>query len=135
MNIFHFPDEQMKQLGVAGVFLFGSQAVGATHANSDYDFGILLTQREILFDYKKRNIVYDQLYDLLATQIQQLVNIDIVFLQDTDLQLRYHVLRDGQLQYVGDQKVVSDFMEQTMELYCDFAPLRKEFQAAVLARI
>lgn len=125
----------MRQLGVAGVFLFGSQAVGITHAKSDYDFGILLSKREIVFDYQQRNKVYDQLYDLLSAQIQQLVNIDIVFLQDADLQLRYHVVRDGQLLYLGDQKIVSDFMEQTIDLYCDFAPLRKEFQAAVLARI
>lgn len=43
------------------VILFGSQAYGGAHANSDYDFLIILAQKP---DWKLRNKISDYCYDL-----------------------------------------------------------------------
>ena len=127
--------EKMDGQGVAGIFLFGSRAQGTARANSDYDFAILMRDKRILADIKQRKIIYDALYDILSAQVKSLRDIDIVFVQNVDLQLRYRVAKDGQLLYTGDKKIVYDFLEQTMESYADFAPLRRIFQQTTLARV
>jgi predicted nucleotidyltransferase len=132
---FEFEKEKMEALGIAGVFLFGSQALGTADKVSDFDFAIMLKDRKVLTDYNQSNKIYDELYDILSSQIKKLCNIDIVFIQSADLQFRYHVVRDGILLYMGDQKIVSDFLENTMESYADFAPLRRQFHEAILQRI
>ena len=43
------------------VILFGSQAYGGAHANSDFDFLIILGQKP---DWKLRNKISDYCYDL-----------------------------------------------------------------------
>ncbi len=135
MKQFVFEREKMEELGVAGIFLFGSQAQGAASLASDFDFAVLLKDRKTVYDYRQRARVYDELYDMIAGQIQRLCDIDIVFVQAADLQFQFHVARDGALLYVGDEKIVSDFLERTMEAYADFAPLRRQFHEAILHRI
>lgn len=135
MKQFIFPEQIMQQLGVAGVFLFGSQATGTATAVSDFDFGILLTNPNDLYDYRLKQRIYSGIYDLLSNQIQRLCDIDIVFLQIADLQLQFHVVNTGQLLYAGNQHIVSNFLERTIDHYADFAPLRHEFHQAILARI
>ncbi|MBI4209558.1 MAG: nucleotidyltransferase domain-containing protein [Deltaproteobacteria bacterium] len=125
----------MERLGIAGVFLFGSQAQGLARETSDYDFGILIKDYKVLSDTSQKNSIYDRLYDLFSSQIQKLVNIDIVFLQSADLQLQYHVVSSGNLLYLGDASIVSDFIERTIEFYADFAPHRKIFHESILGRI
>lgn len=132
---FKFQKEKMEKLGIAGVFLFGSQAQKTANQNSDFDFAILVKDKKILSDYVKKNKIYNELYSLLSKQIKRLVNIDIVFAQNSDLQFRHHIVQDGLLLYLGDQKIVSDFLETAMEHYADFAPLRSEFHKAILQRI
>lgn len=132
---FEFEKEKMKDLRIAAIFLFGSQAIGAADRSSDFDFAVLLDDRNVLSDYRLRNRIYNELYDIFSARIKRLCNIDIVFLQTTDLQFRYHVAKDGILLYMGNQKIVSDFLENTMESYADFAPLRRQFHEAILQRI
>ncbi len=132
---FEFEKEKMEGLGIAGIFLFGSQAQGAAGMSSDFDFAVLLDDRKVLSDYRLRNKIYNELYDVLSAQIKRLCNIDMVFIQSADLQFRYHVARDGILLYMGNQKVISDFLENTMESYADFAPIRRQFHEAILRRI
>lgn len=132
---FRFEREKMEEFGIAGIFLFGSQAQGLANRISDFDFAILLKDRKVLIDYGRRNKIYNELYDILSGQIKRLCNIDIVFIQSADLQFRYHVVRDGILLYMGDQRIISDFLENTMESYADFAPIRRQFHEAILQRI
>lgn len=132
---FTFPSEKMAKLGIAGIFLFGSRAQGTALEASDYDFGILMKNKKVFADTKKKNEVYNALYDVIAPQIGKLANLDIVFADRADLQFRYHIVRDGQLLYLGDQKVVGEFIDRAIDEHADFAPYRKLFQAAVLARV
>lgn len=132
---FNFQKKNMEKLGIAGIFLFGSRAQGMAGKTSDFDFAILVKNREILSDIAEKKKIYNELYRLLSEQIKTLTNIDIVFIQNADLQFRHHVAKDGVLLYLGDQKIISNFLETTMESYADFAPLRFEFHKAILQRI
>lgn len=132
---FNFQKDKMEELGIAGIFLFGSQAQGAANEASDFDFAILVKDRKILYDNAKKNKIYNKLYDIFSGQIKKLRNIDIVFIEFADLQFRHHIAKEGVLIYAGDQKIISDFLERTMRFYADFAPLRREFHNAILQRI
>lgn len=133
--IFNLPQKKLEELGVSVVYLFGSQAEGTAKNSSDFDFGILLKNPKILFDFKERKKIYDNLYDIFSGQIKQLVNIDIVFLQDVYLQLQYHTISRGKIIYEKDPKISADYKEKIIEKYADFAPIRKEFHKAILERI
>lgn len=132
---FNFEKQKMEELGIAGIFLFGSQAQGMANEASDFDFAILVKNTKDLYDFDKKNKIYNELYDIFSSQIKKTRNIDIVFVEFADLQFKYHIVRDGILLYVGDKKIVSDFLENTMEYYADFAPLRHMFHNAILQRI
>mgnify|MGYP001572945122 CR=1 FL=1 len=131
--------KKLSSLGVTGVYLFGSQALGTAGPVSDFDVGVLVEKTQMLSDRKKRKALYDVLYDLLspevAKEVQRLCNIDIVFLQDTDLQLQYHVAKHGKPLFEKDPNTFANFVESVMERYADFAPLRHLFTQAILARI
>ena len=128
------PQEQMhlKKLGVTLLVLFGSRAQNSTHAKSDYDFGVLCEHSSQPFSEKN---IYDELYDLLSAKINQLVDIDIVFLRDAPMELQYHVSKYGVVLFEKSPQVFADFREQVMNKYADFAPLRSIFQNATLSRI
>ncbi|MEK7599093.1 MAG: nucleotidyltransferase domain-containing protein [Patescibacteria group bacterium] len=132
---FKFQNEKMEELGIAGIFLFGSHAQGIANKASDFDFAVLVKKAEDLYNLDKKNKIYNELYDILSGQIKRLCDIDIVFIEFADLQFRHHIVKDGILLYVGDKKIVSDFLGNTMEFYADFAPLRREFHKAILQKI
>lgn len=132
---FEFQKEKMEKLGVAGIFLFGSRAQGVAGKTSDFDFAVLVKNNAILSDIEEKKRIYYELYRILSEQIKTLTNIDIVFAQNADLQFRHHIAKDGVLLYLGDQKIISDFLETAMEYYADFAPLRFEFHKAIIQRI
>lgn len=133
--------KEFEALGVAGIYLFGSYAQGVAGALSDVDLGILLENPRFLGNHEERNKLYDALYDIFskesAKELKRLCNIDIVFLQDPtiNLQLKYHVAAYGKPLFEKDRRIFADFKERVMESYADFAPLRRIFTRAILARI
>jgi len=134
MNL-NLPPNTMKDLGVAGVYLFGSHAQGTASPTSDVDIGIILSDPRVLADTLSKNRIYNEIYDSIAPQLGKPMNIDIVFLQLADNQLCFHVVRDGKLLYFDNAKEVSDFVSRTIDAYLDFAPHRAEFHRAILARV
>lgn len=121
----------LRKLGVEIVVLFGSQALGIATSSSDYDIGVLLKQPVT----RIRKETYDAVYEIFTRKINRLVTIDIVFLDRVPLELQYHVAKFGiPLHELPPGRLVS-FREQVMNLYADFAPIRKYFQDASLERI
>ena len=119
-------------LPIEAVILFGSQAQNAASKMSDYDVGVIIKPNQSTISRKQR---YDALYDLLSNKINRLVNIDIVFLDTTPLELQYHVSKYGIVLYERNGQTFNQFRESVMIKYADFAPLREQFQKATLARI
>jgi len=129
-------------LGVEALILFGSHAQGLAGPMSDVDVGVLVRDPLILQDRARRNALYDALYfdvlsPLAGRVVKRLCNIDIVFLQDelVNLQLKYHVSSRGVPLYERDSRAFADFKENIMERYADYAPVRRMFNSAILARI
>lgn len=125
----------LKGLGVEALILFGSRALGLARANSDYDFGVLLKDKKVLRSHEQRVEIYNALYDLLSSAINQLVNIDIVFLEDAPAELQAHVIQHGIPVYEADKKAFLDFKEYVMLLCADFEPYKNLFHGAILSRI
>lgn len=118
-------------LSIEALILFGSRAQNTDSKLSDYDIGVLI-QPGKKYSHKR---VYDAMYDLLSKKINQLVDIDIVFLHKAPLELQHHVAKYGIPLYQRTSYSFAKFRESVMLKYADFAPLRKIFQAATLARI
>jgi len=134
-NEIQLDKEIMEKLGIQTVFLFGSHAQKIDNPLSDYDFGILLNDNSILKNRTLRDNIYDSFYDIVSSKIKKLVNIDIVFLDEMSLQLKYHVVKDGIIIYSDNLNKVGDFKEKVIILHADFAHLRNEFHESILARI
>jgi len=69
----------LHDLDVEAVYLFGSRALDTSGPLSDYDFGVLMNQK----NNKRGGEVYDQIYDLLSPHCPRTLEndvIDIVFL-------------------------------------------------------
>lgn len=121
-------------LGVKVLYLFGSRAQGVAGPLSDYDFAVLMDRPGA----RRGDATYDALYDMLAPLCPRTLKndvIDIVFLDAASLELRFHVIRYGQILLDVNPSARGRFEERTMEEYCDFRPLLDIFDHAVLARV
>jgi predicted nucleotidyltransferase len=127
--------KELQRLGVKALVLFGSQAQGIAREGSDYDFGVLMRNNNILQSPDQRKQLYSALHDILSNYVQQLVDIDIVFLDDAPAELQMHVVTYGIPLYEADPHVFSRFKERVMNLYADFAPYRELFHKSILERI
>jgi Predicted nucleotidyltransferases len=124
-----------RKLSVGALILFGSHTQGRAGTLSDYDIGVIVEDKSTLRSPERRKEIYDALYGILSAHINQLVDIDIVFLEDAPYELRAHVMKHGKVLFESRSGVFADFKESTMIHYADFAPLRKLFQEGVLSRI
>lgn len=122
----------LEKLPIEALILFGSQAQGTAGKLSDYDFAVLPSKR-LSPDESKQ--LYDALYDLLSAKIRQFVNIDIVFLPGASMELQSSAARSGIPLYERSPHTFDRFRERVMDIYADFAPLRRIFHNAILARI
>lgn len=123
--------QTLKKLKVEAIYLFGSRAQGKEHPLSDYDYAVLLKER----GHSKGDDLYFNLYDLFSEISPRTLEndvIDIVFLKDAGLELRFHVLRYGRVIYDANPKARLDFEVQTTLLYCDFRPLLVEQDQIIL---
>ncbi len=118
--------QQLARLGVRFLALFGSQAQDTAGPASDLD---------VLVSGPDNKEVYDTVYDLLSAKIKRLIDIDIVFRQSAPLELLEHASRCGRVIYSQNQRDFADFRQRVMLDYSDFAPYRRLFQQATLARI
>lgn len=116
----------LKNSGISGLILFGSQAQGIGRPDSDYDVLVLGKNTD-------RN--YDLVYDLLSAKINKLVDIDIVFAGNAPLELISHTVKYGKILYQAKPSVFADFKARMILAAADFAPYRRLFQQATLSRI
>lgn len=138
MGKFQFTEEEkrsLERLGVEAVILFGSRALGLSRSGSDYDCGVLVKDKRVLKSFEKRKEIYDKLYNLLSEKINELVDIDIVFLEDAPAELQSHTAKYGTPLYEANANAFNNFKEYVMLLYSDFEPYLKLFQKAILSRI
>ena len=123
----------LRALGVEALYLFGSRAQGNAASSSDFDFGLLFEDGKL--PRSQCGEEYQKIYDLLQDCVTVTTDIDIVFLEQAPLQLRYHVVRYGQVLLDANPLKRGRFEERTAEEHADFEPYRRLFEEATLARI
>lgn len=136
MKDIKLPKEKLNNLGVAGVYLFGSQSEEGTAGKlSDFDVAVLFKDNKNSFGDTSE--IYGKLYDIFSESfdLSGFKNIDIVFLPNVSLQLRYHIVTTGKILYSGDIEMILDNKEKTMIEYADFSPARNLFNKSILERI
>ncbi|MDO8569732.1 MAG: nucleotidyltransferase domain-containing protein [bacterium] len=129
------PEERLRKLDVALVYLFGSQAEGVAGPLSDIDIGVVFADPKIARGDTLR--IYNELYNLLTDHfdMSNFRNIDIVFLERAPLELQFDAISHGITLFEISTDFRMNFEERTSALYRDFKPLLNEFNQAVLARI
>ncbi|MCP5463429.1 MAG: nucleotidyltransferase domain-containing protein [Deltaproteobacteria bacterium] len=127
-------EKQLQEIGVNAIYLFGSRATGHATELSDYDYAILTKDS----GHFRGDDLYNKLYPILCDVSPRTLKndiIDIVFLKDTGLELRFHVIRYGKVLYDTNPSNRLDFEAQTTLLYCDFKPVLNEIDQAILDSI
>lgn len=122
---------KLRDLGVESVYLFGSRALAAEHRLSDYDYAVLMKEK----GHQKGDDTYFALYEVLSEiSPRSLSNdaIDIVFLKDAGLELRFHVIRYGKVLFDLYPSRRLNFEAQTTLLYCDYRPILDRMDKAIL---
>ena len=122
--------KQLTDSGVAIVYLFGSTSIGRTSPMSDIDIGVVLRDVSLLKHSKK---IYTKLYAIFA-DIYPSFAIDIVFLQSASVPLQYDAVRYGRGLFEPGPKQRADYEAEVMNMYFDFMPVLRAFDAAAGAR-
>jgi predicted nucleotidyltransferase len=123
---------KLSTLGVGHVYLFGSYAELRHQPSSDVDIGVVFL--DVGKPQRDSSIIYNQLYDLF-TDVFPGKSIDIVFLENAGLELRFDAITHGRVIYECSREGRLEFEEKTTLLYADFKPLLEEFNHGVLRRI
>lgn len=135
----HDQKKRLEQFGIQSVYMFGSRAEGTAHPLSDFDFAVLLRDARQLS--ARKTFLYQELYDLFSSMIRPETRaadvVDIVFLQSpfVPLELTSYIVRHGQVLFDADPSARVDFETTTMLHDADCAPIQKEMQDALLARL
>jgi predicted nucleotidyltransferase len=125
---------KLSALGVQALYLFGSRALGVAGPLSDYDFGVLMPEE----GHKRGGKLYDEIYDILSPLCPRTLEndiIDIIFVRDAPLELRFHIIRYGKVLFDAAPRDRGRFEDNTTMLYCDYRPLLDMFDKAILATL
>src|SRR3990167_2558827 len=100
-----------KKYGLTFVILFGSKArLERANPETDLDIAVLAKSNP---DYKLFGRLYREFSDVFKGE-----NVDVRFLNGTDLLFRHSVVRDGLLLY-GDEKKYLEYKLLTIKRYVD----------------
>ena len=97
---------------IVTIFLFGSYDTKYQTPLSDLDLAILT--REPVSDEEELEILST------VSSILQEDDVNITFLNKTNLLMQYKILSTGRLLYCADQIVLADFTEGVIKFYGDF---------------
>ncbi len=112
-------------------YLFGSQATGCVHSESDIDVAMLLDESLSTDDrFKERLAIIGELSKLFQTD-----HVDVAVLNEASPLLAYEVLKNGVLLYCKSEEERIEFQVNTLRTYEDTAPLRRILNDAMAERV
>ncbi|MCF8012174.1 MAG: nucleotidyltransferase domain-containing protein [Clostridiales bacterium] len=114
----------LQKYKVNTIYLFGSRSEGTSYTTSDYDFAFLFKN----FNQKKHNHSLAVNIQMKIEEILAPVPVDVVFLQNTPVELRFQIIKYGKIMYCSDENFRTDFEDITIRDYLDFKPFIDEYR-------
>ena len=111
MKLPKIPPKLYKKYKVQALYLFGSQAKGKTHAQSDTDLAVRFRHNPTLKEMLKLS---NELAPYFSSEI------DLVDLADASLPLQYRIFRERRLLYAENPMHESTRRALTLTLYYDY---------------
>lgn len=124
----------LKNTDIQAIYLFGSRALDRATPLSDYDYAVLTPDSS----HQKGDKLYQILYEVFSEISPRTLDndiIDIVYLKNIGLEMRYHIVRYGKILYDQNPLARMDYEVKTAMLYCDYRPILDEFDKQILERI
>ena len=122
--------EIMKKMDIELIYIFGSVITKTQNENSDIDIAILFKDG-LSIDTSKP---YFELYKAFSKEFID-KEIDLVFLNNAPLTLKFDVITYGELIYKDSEIYAYDFRENVIKEYIDFKPLLDYNEKQILERI
>lgn len=113
-------EKKLKKEGAIFAYLFGSQASGNTHRESDVDIAVFLSPKIKSSKYFDKSLELADLFKETYPGRER----QVVILNQAPPLLKAEVLRKGQLIFCQDEEALVKFKIDTMHLYEDTKPLR-----------
>lgn len=122
--------EELRELGAAAMWRFGSTVTGATHAHSDTDVALLLREGAPSPSLRERG----RICDLLAAALGR-ADIDLVVLDEAPLEVRAAAIHEGRLLAQPDPPRRVRFEVETLSQWFDVREALRAQDRAYLARV
>ena len=127
--------KKLRRLGVAVVYLYGSQALKRATRLSDIDVGVVFKNPNLL-TRRRRALLHTELLKylepVLAPQGSQ--EMDLVFLQAASAVLQFEAINAGSPLFVSDSIFRADYEESVIRQYLDVRQLVEAHYQAALDR-
>ncbi len=129
--------DQLQRLGVALVYLYGSEAIGRSSRFSDIDVGVVLEHPALLRDRAQRAHLRSTLTEILEPVLasDQDRELDLAFLQSASPVLQFEAINAGRLLFVADPVFQADYEASVVRDYLDIRPLVEAHYQAALDRV
>lgn len=116
----------LRDVGAKAAYLFGSRRAGTARAGSDIDLAVLIGGPFGLLDEQR-----------LAARLGSVLDapVDVVILDRASLELRGHVVQEGELVYGEDDAARVSFEVRTRSQYLDFLPTLREHTRRYLEHV
>lgn len=127
---------RLRRLGVALVYLYGSEALGRASRLSDVDVGIVLRDPRRLRDRRRRAQLWFELSRCLTPVLTpgDTRELDLVLLQTASPILQFQAIRAGRSLFVADRTFQADYEAGVIRDYLDIRPLVEAHYQTVLDR-
>lgn len=122
--------EELKKLGIAIVYLFGSKAFGKTTPLSDVDLGFVLKNFRPEED---TSILYNRLFEIFS-EIYTNSKLDLVFLQKAPLSLQYMAIKYSKILFEQDPIFTGEYEYRVIKEYIDFVPILEMFDKVMFEK-
>jgi len=122
--------EELKKLGIAIVYLFGSKACGKTSPLSDVDLGFVLKN---FCPEEDTSILYNRLFELFS-KIYPNSKLDLVFLQKAPLSLQYMAIKYSKILFEQDPLFTVEYECRVIKEYIDFVPILEMYDNVMFAK-
>ena len=125
----------LKRLDIKLLYVFGSSVTKTQNDKSDIDIGVVFGENS----NPNYHISFIYLYKALTNEFRNKEfrnkEIDIVFLNNAPLTLKFNVVIEGKIVYKDSTESENNFKERVIKEYIDFKPLLDQNEELILERI